>query len=320
VPSTSPDQPAPRRDSPRLWRLSDRVSIPLDRPVVMGILNVTPDSFSDGGKHENPAAITAAARAMIHAGADLLDLGAESTRPGARRVSATDQLGRLLPAIAAVRAVSETIPLTIDTTLEAVAHAALEHGGDAINDVSAGEDSGDGMLRLAAQRRCGLILMHRKVAPPADSYSDAYATPPQYADVVSEVAEFLRSRADAAIAAGVPAECIALDPGLGFGKSVEQNLALLTRTGELSRDFPIVSGLSRKSFVGRLTLQRDSTPDERLPGTIALSIDHLRAGASIFRVHDVGELRQALDAAHHAAHPGVRPPTPPDAKPRRTAP
>lgn len=297
--TTNPDQPPPAR----AWRLSERVSLSLERPVVMGILNITPDSFSDGGKHENPAVVAASARSMIDAGADILDLGAESTRPGASRVPALEQLARLLPAISAIRAVSDTIPLTVDTTLEEVAQAALDHGADAINDVSAGVESDDGTLRLAAERRCGIILMHRRDAPPADSYSDAYTKPPEYTALVAEVAAFLQARAAAALAAGIPRESIVLDPGLGFGKSVEQNLELLARSRDLAADFPILSGLSRKSFVGRHTLGRDSTPSERLPGTVTLSLDHLRAGAAIFRVHDVAPIRQALDAAHATLPP-----------------
>jgi dihydropteroate synthase len=305
VTSISPDHPVPRQ-----WRLSPRAVLQLDRPIVMGILNVTPDSFSDGGRLATPQALAAAAHAMIQSGADILDLGAESTRPGAPRISETEQLARILPAVAALRAVSPDIPITIDTTLEPVARAALDAGADAINDVSAGTDSDDAMLHLAAERRCGLVLMHRLKPPPADSYSDAYAAAPHYGDVVRDVSEFLAARAQAALAAGVPRECIVLDPGLGFGKSVQHNLDLIAGTPTLAAlGFPILSGLSRKSFVGRVSLGRDSTPLERLPGTLALSVTHLAAGASIFRVHDIPEHRAALDAAF-LAHSRVFPPRP----------
>ncbi len=276
----------------------------------MGILNVTPDSFSDGGRLPTSDDIATAALAMIQGGADVLDVGAESTKPGSARVSHADQIARLIPAIAAIRSVSSQIPITIDTTLEPVASAALDAGADAINDVSAGIDSDDGTLRLAAERRCGLVLMHRLKPPPADSYSDAYAQAPHYADVVREVGEFLAARAHAALAAGVPRECIVLDPGLGFGKSVEHNLDLIAGTRTLAQlGFPILSGLSRKSFVGRISLGRDSAPNERLPGTLALSSTHLGFGAAIFRVHDVSEHRAALDAAFAACARGF--PTPP---------
>jgi dihydropteroate synthase len=264
----------------------------------MGILNVTPDSFADGGRLADTAAVSAAARAMIGAGADVLDLGAESTRPGAARVDAAEQCRRILPAIAALRAVSRTIPITIDTTREEVASAGLDAGADAINDVSAGAESGDGTLRLAAARACGIVLMHRLSPPGEDSYSDRYSEEPMYADVVEDVRAFLRERATRAEALGVRHEGIMVDPGLGFGKSVEQNVALIERTAEIaSMGYPVLSGLSRKSFVGRVTLGRDSTPGERLEGTLAMSVRHMKAGAAIFRVHDVAEHRRVLDEA-----------------------
>lgn len=289
----------PEPTPPAPWRLSDRASIPLARPVLLGILNLTPDSFFDGGRLPTPEVAARAARAMIDAGAEALDLGAESTRPGALRVSAEDQLAQLLPAIRAIRASSgRHIPLTVDTTLVRVAQAALDAGADAPNDVSAGEESGDEMLALAARQDCGIILMHRLRPPGEDSYSDAYRITPRYADVVREVADYLGARAERALALGVRREGILVDPGLGFGKTVDQNLELISRTAEIAAlGFPVLSALSRKSFVGRVSLNRESTPPERLPGTLALSTVHFRTGASVFRVHDIPEHRQALDAA-----------------------
>jgi dihydropteroate synthase len=197
-----------------------------------------------------------------------------------------------------LRAVSRTIPITIDTTREEVASAGLDAGADAINDVSAGAESGDGTLRLAAARACGIVLMHRLSPPGEDSYSDRYSEEPMYADVVEDVRAFLRERATRAEALGVRHEGIMVDPGLGFGKSVEQNVALIERTAEIaSMGYPVLSGLSRKSFVGRVTLGRDSTPGERLEGTLAMSVRHMKAGAAIFRVHDVAEHRRVLDEA-----------------------
>jgi len=272
----------------------------------MGILNVTPDSFFDGGAHPGAESAVAAARAMAGAGAWVIDVGGESTRPGAARVAEHEQIARVVPVIAALRAGEVRGPdgspvlVTVDTTRAAVAEAALAAGADAINDVSAGLDDA-GMLELAGRRGCGIVLMHRLTEPARDSYSDRYARPPEYAGggVVPAVAEFLAERARAALAAGVGAPGIVLDPGLGFGKTVEQNLALIRRTGELARlGYPVLSGLSRKSFTGRAGgLGAGSAPGERLGATIALTLEHARAGAAIFRVHDVGPVVQALVAA-----------------------
>ncbi len=191
-----------------------------------------------------------------------------------------------------------TLPITVDTTLAPVARAALDAGADAINDVAAATED-DAMLALAADRACALILMHRLAPPAADRFSDAYDAPPAYpGGVVETVRGFLDARVRAAVRAGVPRSGIVIDPGLGFGKTVGQNLELIRRTGDLAPlGRPVLSALSRKSFVGRVGLGRDSTPAERLPATLALSVLHLQAGARLFRVHDVAEHRQALDAA-----------------------
>ncbi|RMH24609.1 MAG: dihydropteroate synthase [Planctomycetota bacterium] len=280
-------------------------TVRLDRPCIFAILNLTPDSFADGGRLPTPAHAADAARRAADEGADGLDLGAESTRPGAQRVDANEQRRRLLPAIDAIRAAGVTLPITVDTTLAPVARDALESGADAINDISAGTED-DGMLALAAERPCGIVLMHRLAPPDADRFSDRYDTPPDYPrGVVAEVVTHLAARLDAAVAAGVPRDAVLLDPGLGFGKSVEQNLELIRHTPALlALARPVMSALSRKSFVGRVSLHRDSIPDERLPGTLALSVLHLQAGARVFRVHDTAPHRQALDAAWAALQSG----------------
>lgn len=264
----------------------------------MTILNLTPDSFSDGGRLPTPAHAADAARRAADEGADTLDLGAESTRPGADRVPPDEQSRRLLPAIQAIRAAGICLPITVDTTRAAVARAALDAGADAINDVAAGEED-DAILALAAERRCGLILMHRLRPPGQDRLSDRHEHPPEYPQgVVSAVATYLYSRVRAALRAGVPAPGLITDPGLGFGKSVEQNLDLLRATPTLlALGCPVLSALSRKSFTGRIGLNRDSDPSERLPATLALSVLHLQTGARLFRVHDTAAHRQALDAA-----------------------
>ncbi len=290
----------------RAWRAGAAKSIVLDQPRILAILNVTPDSFSDGGTYATPEAVAEAAALALRDGADGLDVGGESTRPGARRVPAAEQIRRIVPAIRAIRsAVGPAPPMSVDTTLAEVAAAALDTGADAINDVSAGTEDAR-MLDLAARRGAGVILMHRLAPPQQDSYSDRYATPPDYSaggGVVAVVRQFLADRAAAALAAGIAPEGIVLDPGLGFGKTVDQNLELIARTGELAAlGYPILSGASRKSFVGRVSgLGAESSPLQRVHGSVALSVVHWSRGASIFRVHDVPAHAQALRAASAAA-------------------
>lgn len=278
----------------------------LQQPLVVAILNLTPDSFSDGGKLDSPEAATLAALDAVKAGAAMLDIGGESTRPGAARVPAADQIARVIPGIRAIRAAGAelaTIPISIDTTLEPVARAALDAGADAINDVS-GALEDPAILTLAAERSAGLILMHRERPPDKDQYSTAYGRPsgptPVGGDIVAHVRAALEAMLERARVAGVRDHAIVLDPGLGFGKSVQQNIELIRRTPELlSLGRPILSGVSRKSFVGAVSAPPGATltPAERLPGTLALSIEHLRAGARLFRVHDVAAHTQALRAA-----------------------
>lgn len=290
-----------------VWNLAGGRSIPLDRPRLMAILNLTPDSFYDGGRLPNPEAALAAAARAVDEGADILDIGGESTRPGAQRIGAEEQIARVVPLIRAVRSGPSPlaeIPISIDTTLAPVARAALDAGADAINDVSAGTEDA-GLLPLAAERRAGLILMHRLLPPDRDRYSDRYERPPAYRDLVEDVRAFLADRVAAALAAGCDPGSILIDPGLGFGKTVDQNLELIRRTRELadlplaggSRRFPVLSALSRKSFVGRAAGLAGSAPADRLAPTLALSAVHLASGASIFRVHDVREHALALHAA-----------------------
>ncbi len=281
------------------WRIRRDTGWVSDRPRVLAIINASPDSFyaKFGGANEDALDVALAA---IDEGADGLDVGGESTQPGAKRVSPEDQCRRILPVIEALRrrgGTAGSIPISVDTTRASVARAAMDAGADAINDVAAGREDGD-ILALAAERTAGLILMHRLTVPERDSYSDRYTTPPAYGDVVREVREFLGVRLRAAVDAGVAPEAILLDPGLGFGKTVEQNVALVRRTAELlDLGRPLLSAASRKSFVGRVGLGRDSDPGERLAGTIAFGVAHWAAGASVFRVHDVAEHVQALRIA-----------------------
>ena len=254
------------------------------RPIVMGVLNVTPDSFSDGARFfDAPAAIAQAGR-MIAQGADVIDVGAESTRPGSQRVDADEQVRRLrdvLPRIAASGAV-----VSIDTTLAPVARFALDGGASIINDVSAGKDDPE-MFPLAARRNAAFILMHMLGEPRTMQEN------PHYDDVVADVRAFLAERLAAAERAGVPAERVVLDPGIGFGKRLEHNLAILANLQRLARlGRPILVGPSRKRFIGELTGR--NTPGERGAGTVSACLSAWRRGATIFRVHDVAPLRDAL--------------------------
>jgi dihydropteroate synthase len=255
--------------------------------VVMGVLNVTPDSFSDGGRYYDPAAAVAQGQRMLAEGADIIDIGAESTRPGSQPVSVAEQVRRIQPVLPEV--VKMGVAVSVDTTRAEVARFALDAGAVMINDVSAGRDDAE-IFALAARRGCGLVLMHM-LGEPKTMQQD-----PQYADVVAEVREFLAGRLAAAEAAGVPRSRCVVDPGIGFGKRLEHNLALLARADALAElGVPVMVGPSRKRFLGELTGQAD--PAQRLPGTIAACLEAYRHGATIFRVHDVAAVVAALTVA-----------------------
>ena len=243
-----------------------------ERTFVMGILNITPDSFSgDGLLAGGVAAAVEQARAMADEGADLLDVGGESTRPGHAGVTDAEELRRVVPVIRAVRAALPDMALTIDTTKPAVAEAALEAGADAINDVwGIGEDSG--LATLAAARSVPIILMHNRAEP-------------RYAHLIPEIVDDLHRAIERALAAGVPRADILVDPGIGFGKTAEQNLALLHDLGELrALGRPILLGTSRKSTLGKVL---DLPADQRLEATLATTALGVAAGVDIVRVHEV---------------------------------
>jgi dihydropteroate synthase len=255
------------------------------RPRVMGIVNVTPDSFSDGGRFLDPERAIAHGRRLVAQGADILDIGGESTRPGAHAVSAEDELGRVEPVVAGL---AGTAPVSIDTSKASVAAAALDRGAEIVNDVTALRADPD-LAGLCAERGCTVVLMHM-LGSPRTMQDD-----PRYEDVVDEVRRFLAGRVEAAVSAGVAEERIWVDPGIGFGKTVEHNLELLRRLREIATlGRPVVIGSSRKRFLGEITGRELG---ERLGGTIASNVLALAAGADVFRVHDVAEARQALDAA-----------------------
>ena len=253
----------------------------------MGILNVTPDSFSDGGQFIDPASAIAQARQMVADGADIIDVGAESTRPGSERVGPDEQIRRIepiLPQIAKLDAV-----VSIDTTIAAVAGFALDAGAQIINDVSAGRDD-DEMFGLAASRNAALILMHMLGSPKSMQEN------PEYDDVVKDVRDFLAGRIAAAADAGVKRSRIIIDPGIGFGKLLEHNLSLLNNIDVLVElGAAVLIGPSRKRFIGEISGRAE--PSERLGGTIAACLAGRRSGASIFRVHDVAAMVQAFTVA-----------------------
>jgi dihydropteroate synthase len=256
------------------------------RPKVMGVVNVTPDSFSDGGRFLAPEAAVDHALRLVDEGADLLDIGAESTRPRARPVSEAEELERLIPVIEAVRARSEA-PISVDTMKPAVASAAVAAGAAIWNDVTALTGSPDS-LTTAASLGCGVVLMHMQ-GEPATMQDD-----PRYDDVVGEVAAFLRTRAEAAAAGGVPRSEIWLDPGIGFGKTLAHNLALLAGLGSIvDIGFPVVLGVSRKGFIRAIDPTAAQAVD-RLGGSLAAALAGARAGAAVLRVHDVAQTVQAL--------------------------
>jgi dihydropteroate synthase len=286
----------------RTWRVGADRLISLDEPRLMGVVNTTPDSFSDGGMFRSADALSGHALRLIEDGATIIDVGGESTRPGAVRVDAEEQIRRAVPVIAELSELTDAV-ISIDTTLAPVAEAALEAGARIINDVSAGREDPE-ILSLAAERGCGLVLMHRLRPPDADVYSDQYDRSPRYDDVVDTVRAFLLDRCEIAEAAGVAREAIVIDPGLGFGKTVSQNFELVRRTGELvATGYPVLSAASRKSFIGAVT--GVELPRERVIGSTAISVIQALAGVRLFRVHDVAAHRQALavtSAAERASH------------------
>jgi dihydropteroate synthase len=256
---------------------------------VMGIVNVTPDSFSDGGLFRDPQRAVEHGRRLVAEGADLLDVGGESTRPGAEAVSAEVELQRTGPVVEALAGDHGSgVPISIDTAKAEVARAALDAGAAIVNDVTALRADPE-LAGLCAERRCGLVLMHMQGSPRTMQRN------PTYADVVDDVRAFLAERIEVAVSAGVEERRIWVDPGIGFGKTVEHNLELVRRLGEL-RDLgrPVVVGTSRKSFLGALTGREVG---ERLGGTVASNVLALAAGADVFRVHEVLAARQALDVA-----------------------
>jgi dihydropteroate synthase len=258
-------------------------TLDLSRPIVMGVLNVTPDSFSDGGRYERSDRAIEHAIEMVEHGAALIDVGGESTRPGAEPVSEDEELGRVIPIIRALTQRLE-IPISIDTSKPGVMTAAIEAGAELINDVYALR--APGALEAAAGSGAAVCLMHMHGEP------RTMQSAPQYGDVVAEVRDFLQQRVETCLRAGISLDRLLIDPGIGFGKRLEHNLALLASIAELDVfERPILIGVSRKSMFGALL---GRAVDERLPGALAVAIASVLAGARIIRTHDVRETVDAL--------------------------
>lgn len=284
-------RPSTAASGPRVLRTRSGPVV-LDHVVLVGILNATPDSFSDGGRHLDPGRAAATAVEMVSEGAAMLDLGAESTRPGARPVSFEEERQRLLPVLRAVRT-AVPVPISVDTTKAAVARLALDEGADLVNDVSAGRFDPE-MLPLCGILGVPIVLMHMQ-GMPATMQDD-----PRYTDVVSEVRDFLAGRARAAEEAGIAADQIVVDPGIGFGKTAEHNCALLARLDLVaSLGYPVLVGVSRKGFIGKLLEGRGT--GERLYGTAAAVALAVAKGAQLVRVHDVAVMRDVVRVAEAVA-------------------
>jgi dihydropteroate synthase len=267
--------------------VGDRVLGP--DPVLMGVLNVTPDSFSDGGEFFSKEVAAARAGAMLEEGAEIIDVGGESTRPGSDPVSPEEEARRVIPVVQGILAEHPDTIVSIDTYRSETAGSALEAGVRIVNDVTAlrGDPR---MARVVAEARCPVILMHILGEPKTMQHD------PRYGDVVREVRDFLAERAEHAIAEGVEPEKIIVDPGIGFGKTLDHNLALLYHLDELVElGFPVLVGTSRKSFIGRITGVEETR--DRVFGTVAANVIAYERGATLFRVHDVQANREALAVA-----------------------
>lgn len=272
----------------------------------MGVVNVTPDSFFNGGLYFEPARAIERALALAGEGADIIDIGGESSKPGSSPIPAKEEKKRILPVVEVLKQKNDVL-ISVDTTKADVAEAALAAGADIINDISAGRFD-PRMLPLAARSGAGLILMHMKGTPRTMQIA------PHYDDVLGEVRAFLKERLEAAEACGVPRESILLDPGIGFGKKLEHNLALLNNLGALADlDRPLLVGISRKSFIGKIL--KLEAPD-RLEGTIAAAVVSILHGASLLRVHDLQAVKRAVAVAEAILSQGAaRPPVEGQGKP-----
>ncbi len=266
------------------WRLGRRALPDHPRPLVMGIVNLTPDSFYPDSRYPTPEQAVTSAMTFVAEGADILDLGAESSRPGAEPVGAAEEQRRLLPVLAELRRHTQ-VPVTVDTIRAETAQLCLDAGADGVNDITACTADPE-MLSVAVANDCGLVLMHMQGTP------RTMQADPSYEDVVGEVTAYLAQRTEAAIRAGVAPENILIDPGIGFGKTVAHNLTLLAHLEHIGCGRPVLVGASRKSFIGALT---GAAVEQRLGGSLAALSAAYQAGVKVVRVHDVFQTVQFLD-------------------------
>jgi len=253
-----------------------------ERTYLMGILNVTPDSFSDGGEHNTIDSAISQAKKLIVGGADIIDVGGQSTRPGATQISVEEELGRVVPIVKALRSQNIYVPISIDTTRACVARAAVEAGADLVNDISGGTYDRD-MLAVVAELKAPIILMHIRGTP------QNMQTMTDYRDLVEEIVSFCLDRIKVAVETGIARSRIIIDPGIGFAKTYEQNLEILRRLDELTcLEVPILIGPSRKSFIGHILDRSD--PKHRVWGTAAACCGAIAGGADLLRIHDVPEI------------------------------
>jgi len=277
------------------WHCTKRV-VSLESPILVGILNTTPDSFSDGGKYMHVDIAIDHALEMVEAGATMIDVGGESTRPGATRVSIEEQIERAIPVVEGIARQCDTI-ISIDTTHSAVARAAIDAGASIINDVAAGTEDPE-ILQLASTTGAGIVLMHRRLPPELDRYSDQYDESSHCDDIVAEVCQWLLQRIEEARRHGISKEAIALDPGLGFGKSVHQNQELMDQVDRfVGFGYPVFIGASRKSFVGAATGIHE--PTNRDGASAIACVAMAKKGAQIFRVHNVPIHTRLLQSPSH---------------------
>ncbi len=267
-----------------------------ERTYLMGVLNVTPDSFSDGGEFNAPAAALTQAQRLVEAGADLIDIGGQSTRPGAEQVSVEEELKRLLPVVEAVRSML-SVPISVDTTRASVAQAVVNAGADLVNDISGGTFDPD-MLQIVAQMQVPIVLMHLRGTP------QTMQKLTEYQDLIGEIYEFLERQIATAVAAGIERSRLIIDPGIGFAKTAQQNLEILRQLPTFrSLGVPILVGPSRKSFIGRILDQPD--PKGRVWGTAATCCSAIAGSADILRVHDVLEMRDVCRVADAIWRSGI---------------
>ena len=272
------------------WKLRNKTISLGGSPLIMGILNATPDSFSDGGRFNTTKKATHHALKMIHDGADIIDIGGESTRPGSKQISLNEEINRTIPIIKSLRKLNDSILISIDTSKSEVARQAMEEGADIINDVTSYNNDLN-MPEIVRKYEAGIILMHMQGTP------ENMQIDPSYDNVIGEVSEFLNKKILDSIESGILKESIIIDPGIGFGKNINQNLTLLKNLDKFTKVHPTLIGLSRKSFIGKIIGEKD--PKGRLAGSLGATAFSIIQGTHILRVHDVKETRDVCEIFKH---------------------